>query len=152
VHRLLPALTPVLAAGHALGARGQRRLRLAIVTGGATTTPWAVTRKTFTPTAIPVSWPVGGSGCVGTSAQERQAYQPSASRAMVTVFGVPANGRCNRIGNRIGRRPSFERRSTPPSTAAPPPECGEVKAWERRRPWKRGSPGVSPAWMRRKNA
>jgi hypothetical protein len=33
--------------------------------------------------------PVKGNGSVGTSAHEMQAYQPSASREIVTVLGVP---------------------------------------------------------------
>ena len=38
------------------------------------------------PRSMPVSWPVAGKGCVGTSAQEKQTYRPSASREVVTVL------------------------------------------------------------------
>src|SRR5262245_60704996 len=73
-------------------------------------------RNTFNPTSMLVSCPVAGSGAMGTSAQEIHAYQPSASRRIVTVLGVPWSGRCSR--RRI--RPIFDRRSIPPSSAAPP--------------------------------
>src|SRR5690349_9498912 len=53
-------------------------------------------RNTFSPTSMPVSRPVGRSGCAGTSAQEMQAYQPSTPREIVTVLGVPRRGRCQR--------------------------------------------------------
>jgi hypothetical protein len=35
--------------------------------------------KASRPRSMPVSWPVGGSGWVGTSTQEMETYQPSAS-------------------------------------------------------------------------
>src|SRR5215472_7228109 len=53
-------------------------------------------RKTLRPTSIPVSRPVSGSGWVGTSAQEKHTYQPSASRLSVTVFMVPSMRRDQR--------------------------------------------------------
>ena len=37
--------------------------------------------------------PAGGNGSVGTSAHEKQTYQPSASLLSVTVLGVPCRGR-----------------------------------------------------------
>ena len=37
---------------------------------------------------MPVSSPVDSNGSTGTSAQEKQAYQPSASRLIVTVLGT----------------------------------------------------------------
>ena len=52
------------------------------------------------PRSIPVSCPGVGSGWIGTSAHEKQAYQPSTSQLIVTVLGVPSNGRCNRMGIR----------------------------------------------------
>ena len=59
---------------------------------------------------------LAGSGCVGTSAQEMAAYQPSASRMMVTVLGVPSRGRYKR--RRM--RPILARVRNLPATAAPP--------------------------------
>ena len=40
-------------------------------------------------TSPPVSRPVGGRGCAGTSAHEKQQYHPSASWVIVTVLTVP---------------------------------------------------------------
>jgi hypothetical protein len=60
------------------------------------------------------------NGSMGTSAHEKQAmhaYQPSASRLIVTVLGAPTSARCSRIGI----RPSVERLSIPPSSTAPVP-------------------------------
>jgi hypothetical protein len=80
----------------------------------------AVMRNMRSPTSMPVSRPVGGRGCTGTSAQAMHAYHPSASRLMVTVLGVPCKYRCTRIG----MRPSLDRLSTPPSSTAPLPYWG----------------------------
>jgi hypothetical protein len=55
------------------------------------------------PKSIPVSCPVDGSGCRGTSAQEKLTYQPSASREIVTVLGVPSSGRDQRSASRPGQ-------------------------------------------------
>jgi hypothetical protein len=58
--------------------------------------PSAVRSKTFSPTSRPVSRLVAGSGCGGTSVQEKETYQPSASLEMVTVLIVPWMGRDQR--------------------------------------------------------
>jgi hypothetical protein len=57
--------------------------------------PSAVMRNTLSPMSIPLSMPVRGNGAMGTSAQEMPAYQPSASRELVSVLGVrgPSKGR-----------------------------------------------------------
>ena len=49
---------------------------------------------------MPVSRPLRGSDCGGTSADEKQTYQPSASLETVTVFGVPSGGRDHRTALR----------------------------------------------------
>jgi hypothetical protein len=54
---------------------------------------------------------------VGTSAQEQQTYQPSASRETVTVLMVPCTGR----DQRTAIRPILERTSEPFSSRAPLP-------------------------------
>src|SRR5215831_15050753 len=77
--------------------------------------------------AIPTD---GNKGCAGTSALETHACQPSASRLMVTVFGVPPSGRCSRRG----RRPFLERLGTPPSSVTPLPYARNVKLWWRLAP------------------
>ena len=59
----------------------------------------------------------GGKGCIGTSAQEKQAYQPSASLEIVTVLGVPSIGR----DQRTAMRPILERTRKPLSSVAPLP-------------------------------
>jgi hypothetical protein len=87
--------------------------------------------------SLPVSLPVGDTGCVGTSAHERQAYPPSASLERVTVLGMPSGGRCSRRG----RCPNLARRRMPASNVAPLPYRGEVKRLERVAPWNRGEPG-----------
>ena len=69
------------------------------------------------PRSMPVSCPVGGSGCIGTSAQEMQTYQPSASRLIVTVLGVPSIGR----DQRTAMRPILERTRKPLSSRGPLP-------------------------------
>jgi hypothetical protein len=51
----------------------------------------AVMSNTVSPTLMPVSCPVAGSGSMGTAAQEMSAYHPSASRLMVTVVAVPTS-------------------------------------------------------------
>ena len=73
--------------------------------------------KASMPRSIPVSCPVGGKGCTGTSAQEKQTYQPSASRLIVTVLGVPSRGR----DQRTAIRPIFESTRKPLSSVAPLP-------------------------------
>jgi hypothetical protein len=45
------------------------------------------------PRSIPVSCPVGGRDWSGTSVQDTATYQPSASREIVMVLGVPCIGR-----------------------------------------------------------
>ena len=71
------------------------------------------------PRSMPVSCPVAGSGCTGTSAQEKQTYQPSASLRIVTVLGVPSSGR----DQRTAMRPILERTRKPLSSVAPLPNC-----------------------------
>ena len=83
-----------------------------------------------TPRSIPVSCPVDGKGWTGTSAQEKQTYQPSASRESVTVLGVPSNGR----DQRTAIRPIFDKTRKPLSTVAPLPNSLYVNEWERSRP------------------
>src|SRR5260221_5949480 len=55
--------------------------------------PSARVAKDSRPRSIPVSCPVSGRGWHGTSALENATYQPSASRLIVTVLGVPSRGR-----------------------------------------------------------
>src|SRR5262249_6769545 len=43
------------------------------------------------PRSMPVSCPVGSNGGISTSAPEKHPYQPSASRPMVTVLGIPCS-------------------------------------------------------------
>ena len=70
--------------------------------------------KASMPRSMPVSCPVAGSRCIGTSAQEKQTYQPSASRLIVTVLGAPSKGRCHRTPI----RPSFDKLPRIPSPRA----------------------------------
>ncbi len=81
--------------------------------------PSAAMRKTFRPTSMPVSRPVSGNGRTGTSAQARLAYQPSASREIVTGLGVPSSGR----DQRTATRPIFDRTRKPLSSRAPLSYC-----------------------------
>src|SRR5262245_29746105 len=71
------------------------------------------------PRSIPVSCPMGGKDRTGTSAQEKQTYHPSASRLIVTVLGVPSNGR----DQRRAILPILDRTRKPLSSAAPLPNC-----------------------------
>ena len=73
--------------------------------------------KASMPKSMPVSSPVSGKGCTGTSAQEKQTYQPSASLEIVTVFGVPSKGR----DQRTAILPILERTRNPLSSVAPLP-------------------------------
>src|SRR5262249_57398544 len=68
--------------------------------GFSTPAPSAVIRNTFSPTSMPASGVLGGKGCVGTSAQENETYQPSASRERVTILMVPTRGRDQRTASR----------------------------------------------------
>ena len=87
--------------------------------GFSTASPSAVMRNTLSPTSMPVSWPVRGSGRAGTSAHEQQTYQPSASLETVTVLMVPSIGRLHRTAMRPifarpdGRYPAGRRCRTP---------------------------------------
>ena len=74
---------------------------------------------------MPVSWPVGGSGCVGTAAQETAIDQPSASFVTVTVLGIPSIGR----DQWTLMRPILERTRTPLSREAPLPYSLKVNEW-----------------------
>ena len=85
------------------------------------------------PRSIPVSWPVSDKGCTATSAQEKQTYQPSTSRLIVTVFAVPSNAR----DRRTATRPILDRTRTPLSSLAPAPYCLQVKLASRLGSWKR---------------
>src|SRR2546429_673089 len=72
---------------------------------------------------MPVSRPVRGSGCAGTSAQENATYQPSASLKMVTVLGVPAIGRDQRTairGDALFQRGVVERTTVPQNRSQRP--------------------------------
>src|SRR5258708_19731738 len=71
-------------------------------------------RNTLRPTSIPVSRSVGGNGWVGTSAHEKQTYQPSASLESVTVLMRPSTAR----DHRTARRPILERTREPFSRRA----------------------------------
>ena len=75
------------------------------------------------PRSIAVSWPVGGSGWIGTLSQETAMYQPSTSLEMVTVLGVPSMGR----DQWTRMRPIFERTKTPLSSSAPLPYSLKAK-------------------------
>src|SRR5215472_12961760 len=66
---------------------------------------------------MPVSCSVAGSGWTGTSAQENDTYQPSASRLTVTVVRVPWRGR----DQRTAMRPIFANTREPFSSRAPLP-------------------------------
>ena len=54
--------------------------------------PSASVAKDSTPRSMPVSCPEGGNGLTEISAHEQLTYQPSASREIVTVLGVPSMG------------------------------------------------------------
>jgi hypothetical protein len=79
--------------------------------------PFERAAKASRPRSMPVSWYVGGKGCAGTSAQEKQTYQPSGSRLIVTVLGVPASGR----DQRTAIRSILNRARKPFSRVAPLP-------------------------------
>jgi hypothetical protein len=106
--------------------------------------PSARVANESTPRSIPVSCPVGGRGCRGTSAQEMATYQPSASLeiVIVTALGVPSLGRLQ--GTAI--RPLLASTSEPCSSRTPLPHSVKVKEWEwlPERPLKRGNPAFSP--------
>src|SRR5258708_34035498 len=98
-------------------------------------------RNTLRPTSIPVSRSVGGNGWVGTSAHEKQTYQPSASLESVTVLMRPSTAR----DHRTARRPILERTREPFSRRAPVPYSLLGEEGQRRRPRERGDPGFPPA-------
>jgi hypothetical protein len=110
--------------------------------------PSAVMSKPVSPTSMPVSQPLSGSGCVGTSAHEPPTDHPAAARATVTVVMVACSGR----DQRTALRPLVDSTSAPCSSRAPLPSSVSVQAWERSRPCKRGTPGCAPACSRRKHA
>src|SRR5215475_5531497 len=110
--------------------------------------PSASVAKDSKPRSIPVSWPVGGSGCVGASAHEMATYQPSASLEIVTVLGVPSKGR----DQCTPRRPILESTREPLSNVAPLPYALNVKLRYRPRFLYLGKPAFSPRCIRRKNA
>ena len=60
----------------------------------------------------------GGMDWAGTSVQEKLAYQPSASREMVTVLGVPSRG-----GPTHSDAANFDQTRKPLSNRAPLPYC-----------------------------
>ena len=62
---------------------------------------------------------------MGTSAQEKQTYQPSASRERVTVLGVPSIGRLQRTVV----RPILDSARKLLSTVAPLPYSLKVNEW-----------------------
>ncbi len=108
---LAAAMTPLLASGDAPLRLRALLLAASVVRGFATTSPSAVLRKTCSPTSIPASRPAAGNGCTGTSAQEKHAYQPSASREIVTVLR-------DRLGGAL---------EWPMPTKANPPDLGEAQ-------------------------
>ena len=71
---------------------------------------------------MPVAFPVAGSDCIGTAAQENETYQPSASRPIVTVLGVPASGR----DQRTAPLPILDSTRKPLSSRAQP--CAAVRS------------------------
>src|SRR5262249_53725909 len=73
--------------------------------------------KTFEPTSIPTSRPVGDTSWVGACAQEQHTDQPCASRETVTVLLVPATGRLQRTAI----HPILARAKQPLSNWAPLP-------------------------------
>jgi hypothetical protein len=155
LHRLLSALAPLLTAGNALLGLLERLLRLpgigyhvAIRRDEEHLHPHVDARLFAREGQRPVSRPVRGNGWVGTSAQEKQTYQPSASLLIVTVLIVPCTGR----DQRTAMHPILDKTSEPLSRRAPLPSSLKVKECQRSRPWKRGNPGFSPACTRRKNA
>src|SRR5215472_739780 len=79
--------------------------------------PSAVMSNTFSPTSMPVSRPVSGSGSMGTSAHQKETYHPSAALLIVTVLIVPWIGR----DQRAAIRPIFARIREPLSRRAPLP-------------------------------
>src|SRR5262249_6135762 len=89
------------------------------------TGPSAVRRTPVPPTSMPVSCPVGGSGGIGSSAQEQQprSSSPGAAVGLVAdgdglgswVLGLPASGR----DQRGATRPILERPRKPWSSMAP---------------------------------
>jgi hypothetical protein len=109
MHRFAAALAALLATGHPPLRLLELPLRFAVVRGFSTASPADVIRNTFNPTSMPVSRPVAGRGSVGTSAQEKQTYQPSASWIMVTVLTVPTRSRLHFTAI----RPILERTNAP---------------------------------------
>jgi len=146
------AVPPLRALGDPLLCFGTVLLSRAVVSGVgyrlATGSPSAVMRNTCTPTSMPASRPVSGSGAAGTRAREQETYQPSAARLTVTVLRVPSVGRLHRTA----RRPILARTKHPFSRRVPFPYALEVTLWERSLPGKRGNPGCSPLATRRKKA
>ena len=126
--RLAAACTALLARGDPALALGQVPLCLAV----PARIVWIIVRsasvaKDSRPRSMPVSRPVGGSGCADTSTQEIATYQPSASLEIVTVLGVPSMGR----DQWTAMRPILARTSAPLSSRAPLPYSLNVKEWER---------------------
>jgi hypothetical protein len=117
LHRLRATTAPFLAAGHPLLRCLQRALGLPIVARVRHDLPVRREKEHRASHIDPVATPVRGSGAMGTSVHEKQTYQPSASRRMVTVLIVPASGR----DQWTARRPIVDSTSAPLSRRAPLP-------------------------------
>jgi hypothetical protein len=116
-HSLAPAIAPTLPPRDTPLGHLQRTLRLAVPTRVEDARLVGVVARHSIPRSIPVSCPLGGNGCTRASAQEKQTYQPAASREIVSVLGVPSNGR----DQRTAMRPILEWTRKPLSSVAPLP-------------------------------
>src|SRR5215468_711163 len=96
---------------------GQRFFGLTVVPGILDRFPSDVMSNTLSPISTPASCPVVGKSCIGTSAHEKLAYQPSASRLTVTVLILPSIGR----DHRTAIRPNLGRTRKPLSRRVPLP-------------------------------
>src|SRR5262249_57410666 len=99
--------------------------------------------NTFSPRSMPVSRPVGGNGCVGTSAQEKHTYHPSASREIVTVLGIPSSGRLQRTPI----RPILERIRKPLSRSGTESRVVVQASDEALSPPTASHPSLATSWL-----
>ena len=86
---LAAAMTPLLASGDAPLRLRALLLAASVVARIRHHLPIRRDEKDLQPHVnprLPASRPAAGNGCTGTSAQEKRAYQPSASREIVTVL------------------------------------------------------------------
>ena len=117
VHCFAAAIAALLAPRHTTLGRFERPLGFAIPPGCECVVPSERVANDSIPSRCLSPGPVGGSGCIGMSAQENETYQPSASRLIVTVLGVPSKGR----DQRTAMRPILDRTRKPLSSRAPLP-------------------------------